>query len=66
MTCQFCTLQIHQNEDDLGRGGNPGSLATGNAGARIACCVIDPCLYANYYWRTLQINAANVTVRSVL
>jgi len=37
-------LQIHRDEDDLGRGGAPDSLTTGNAGARIACCVIDSCL----------------------
>lgn len=31
---------VHQNIDDLGRGGHPDSLTTGNAGARIACGVI--------------------------
>ncbi|CAH1779505.1 unnamed protein product, partial [Owenia fusiformis] len=34
------SLVIHVNEDDLGLGGNPGSLETGNAGGRLACCVI--------------------------
>ena len=33
-------LQIHQKADDLGLGGNAGSVASGNAGPRIACCVI--------------------------
>ena len=34
------TLVIHADEDDLGLGGDEGSLATGNAGARVGCCVI--------------------------
>lgn len=37
---------IHRDEDDLGLGGVPASLTTGNAGARIACCVIDSCVFA--------------------
>ncbi|KAG9275731.1 extracellular superoxide dismutase [Cu-Zn] [Astyanax mexicanus] len=31
---------IHEKEDDLGRGGDAGSLLHGNAGGRLACCVI--------------------------
>lgn len=31
---------IHLNIDDLGRGGHPDSLTTGNAGPRVACAVI--------------------------
>ena len=31
---------IHADEDDLGIGGEPDSLTTGHAGARIACAVI--------------------------
>lgn len=33
-------MVIHALPDDLGLGGDEGSLATGNAGARLACCVI--------------------------
>ena len=36
---------LHKDRDDLGRGGHPLSLTTGNAGARIACGVIG---MANY------------------
>ena len=31
---------IHAKGDDMGRGGNQGSLKTGNAGSRLACCII--------------------------
>lgn len=33
-------LIIHENTDDCGKGGNPESLKTGNAGKRITCAVI--------------------------
>jgi len=33
-------IVIHQTEDDLGTGGDAGSTSTGNAGGRLACCII--------------------------
>lgn len=34
------SLVIHAGEDDLGTGGDVGSMTTGNAGARLGCGVI--------------------------
>ena len=34
------TTQIHEGEDDLGRGGKSDSKTTGHAGGRAACCLI--------------------------
>jgi len=33
-------IVVHAGVDDLGQGGDPGSLKTGNAGARLDCCLI--------------------------
>lgn len=33
-------IVVHAGEDDLGKGGDEGSLKTGNAGGRVGCCVI--------------------------
>ncbi|XP_047495649.1 zinc transporter zipt-7.2-like isoform X2 [Penaeus chinensis] len=33
-------IVVHAGEDDLGLGGDAGSLSTGNAGGRLACCTI--------------------------
>ena len=34
------SLVIHSKKDDLGKGGDAGSKASGNSGARIGCCTI--------------------------
>lgn len=34
-------FKLHAGEDDLGQGGDAGSLASGNAGPRLACCIIE-------------------------
>lgn len=34
------SIVIHAGEDDLGLGGDAGSMTTGNAGARLGCGVI--------------------------
>lgn len=34
-------IVVHETEDDLGLGGDDGSKATGNAGSRLSCCVIE-------------------------
>jgi len=39
-------IVIHAGEDDLGLGGDEGSLKTGNAGDRVGCCLIS-CHYHN-------------------
>ncbi|GIY25910.1 superoxide dismutase [Caerostris extrusa] len=35
------SIVIHSSADDYGLGGNDESLKTGNAGTRLACCVIE-------------------------
>ncbi|XP_027213324.2 uncharacterized protein [Penaeus vannamei] len=35
------SIVVHAGEDDLGLGGDSGSLATGNAGGRLACCTVN-------------------------
>ena len=40
-------IVVHQGVDDLGRGGNAGSMVSGNAGPRVACGIIE--VYSNYF-----------------
>ncbi|KAL8207553.1 UNVERIFIED_CONTAM: hypothetical protein K2H54_058847 [Gekko kuhli] len=52
------SVVIHENEDDMGKGNNPGSLEHGNAGKRLACCVIGYCkqeLWLKAYQELLKI-----------
>ncbi|NXX22436.1 SODE dismutase, partial [Podargus strigoides] len=37
------SVVIHEREDDMGKGNNKASLENGNAGKRLACCVIGIC-----------------------
>ncbi|NWJ01399.1 SODE dismutase, partial [Crypturellus undulatus] len=37
------SVVIHELEDDMGKGNNKASLENGNAGKRLACCVIGMC-----------------------
>jgi len=34
------SIVVHEDEDDLGRGGHTDSKITGHAGARLACGII--------------------------
>lgn len=41
INCKSISLKVHADPDDLGRGGHESSKTTGNAGGRLACCVIE-------------------------
>jgi len=48
-------MNVHMNFDDLGEGGDEGSIAGGNAGARVACCNIELVDFAT--WSAVDINS---------
>ncbi|XP_038608729.1 extracellular superoxide dismutase [Cu-Zn] isoform X2 [Tachyglossus aculeatus] len=50
------SVVVHEREDDLGRGGNKGSQEHGNAGKRLACCVIGICGRELWDKKALEIN----------
>jgi len=39
-------IVIHTGQDDMGLGGDDGSVATGNAGSRAACCLVQKTVQA--------------------
>ena len=48
---------IHMGQDDEGDGGDAGSMANGNAGARLACCnitLIDEEEFDSLYFRDIN------------
>lgn len=54
---------IHEKVDDLGRGGDSGSLLHGNAGRRVACCVVgiaSPSLW-NRFSEQIQVETDNTS-----
>jgi len=56
---------VHADEDDLGLGGNNGSLATGNAGGRLRCGEIFK-FSPLYAMANLTAGPANVTVAALM
>jgi len=53
---------VHELEDDLGRGGAPTSNTTGNAGARIGCCLIELSTTSANSASSISILSAGITL----
>ncbi|OXB63169.1 hypothetical protein ASZ78_001048 [Callipepla squamata] len=51
------SVVIHEQEDDMGKGNNKASLENGNAGKRLACCVIGIC--SKNLWEEKQFEATD-------
>ncbi|XP_029445981.1 extracellular superoxide dismutase [Cu-Zn] [Rhinatrema bivittatum] len=56
------SVVVHKQEDDLGKGNNPASVENGNAGKRLACCVIG--ISSNSLWaKAVQTLATEKSLR---